>query len=304
MNDSFRNADNAAGTSPAGRFVEVESVRLHYVEQGAGQPVVFLHGGILSSGDYAAVLELAAPGFRAIAFDRPGYGRSERPSGRTVTPADQARLLRGALRKLGAEQPILVGHSWSGALVLAYALAYPADVSGLVLLAPGAYGGEAYPAGKADYAIARAVRVPFLGRLLFALLFRPLGCLAMKPMLRATFAPDPVPPGYAESAKALWLRFGQFRANREDVAAFEPAVDALCSRYGEIRLPAAVVIGDSDPFHPDLQARRLHREIPDAEWIELPGTGHMLPLTRPDAVVDAVRRIAARVSARTLPANP
>lgn len=58
---------------------------------GEGQPVVFLHGGILSSVDFMDVLPLAAQqGYRAIAFDRPGYGHSRLPKHlvmRLPTPA-------------------------------------------------------------------------------------------------------------------------------------------------------------------------------------------------------------------------
>lgn len=65
---------------PGGSFVEVEGIRLHYHDKGkgSGQPIVLLHGGVLW-GDFKGVMALAAKqGYRALAFDRPGYGYSER----------------------------------------------------------------------------------------------------------------------------------------------------------------------------------------------------------------------------------
>jgi pimeloyl-ACP methyl ester carboxylesterase len=277
---------------PRGSFVTVEGLRLHYVCQGAGQPVVLLHGGMLSACDYAGVLELAAEaGFQAIAFDRPGYGYSERPRRDMSTPAVQARLLREALSVLQVKSPILVAHSWSGSLALSYALTYPDEIAGLVLLAPGAYAGDAYPAGTADLLIGRLLRVPWLGELLANTVLPPLARLLTKPMVTATFSPDPVPPGYLEQARALWSRPGQLRANREDILAYVRTVPQWEPQYAEIRTPVVIVVGDADPFHPELQAGRLHREIGHSRLVVLPGTGHMIPDVRPDAVVEAVHMV-------------
>lgn len=74
----FKKAE--AAYPPNGSFVAVEGINLHYIRKGEGMPVVFLHGGILTANDFAEVVELASSrGYQAIAFDRPGYGYSERP---------------------------------------------------------------------------------------------------------------------------------------------------------------------------------------------------------------------------------
>src|SRR3954469_4346806 len=85
---------------PAGRFVEVDGVRLHYLERGAGPPVVLLHGNVVTAEDWAlsGVLARVAGAPRVVAFDRPGYGHSDRPRGSAWTAAAQAELLREALR--------------------------------------------------------------------------------------------------------------------------------------------------------------------------------------------------------------
>jgi pimeloyl-ACP methyl ester carboxylesterase len=281
---------------PVGQFVTVDGIRLHYICKGEGQPVVFLHGGILSASDYAQVIDLAATEYQAISFDRPGYGYSERPQKEMVTPIVQARLFRGALKKLGIEKPILVGHSWSGSLVLAYALEYPDELSGIVLLAPAAYGGKAYPAGKMDFLLYRIAAAPVLGNLLASTLLMSLGRILAKPAIHATFSPDPAPADFLNRGKALWPRPGQFIANREDVYTFSPTVDVLSKRYGEIRLPVVIVVGDSDPFHPELQSYSLHQAIPHSKLIVLPDTGHMIPTVRPEAVLEAVRIVRQQLS--------
>jgi len=79
---------------PMGRFVEVDGVRLHYVDRGHGRPVVLLHGNMMLIEDWAlsGVLDMAASHHRVLAFDRPGYGRSECTRDRIWTPAAQADL--------------------------------------------------------------------------------------------------------------------------------------------------------------------------------------------------------------------
>jgi pimeloyl-ACP methyl ester carboxylesterase len=120
---------------PKGSFVATDGVRLHYLERGHGQPVVFLHGNGAMIEDMliSGVLDHAAPKYRAIAFDRPGFGHSERPRGRSWTAAAQAALFAKALAQLGVERPIVVGHSWGTLVALALALDHPQSVAGLVL---------------------------------------------------------------------------------------------------------------------------------------------------------------------------
>lgn len=98
---------------PVGRFIDVDSVRLHYLERGEGPPLVLLHGNgsmihdFLSSG----LVGMAARQHRVIVFDRPGYGHSTRPRGRVWSPQAQADLFRAALDRLGVSQAVVLGHS-------------------------------------------------------------------------------------------------------------------------------------------------------------------------------------------------
>src|SRR4051812_4928690 len=132
---------------PHGHFLDVDGVRLHYVERGHGPPIVLLHGNGAMIEDYeiSGVLDLAADDHRVLAFDRPGFGYSSRPRNRIWTPAAQAELVHRALQRLGVDRPIVVGHSWGTLVALALALEHPKDVRGLVLLS-----GYYFPTARAD----------------------------------------------------------------------------------------------------------------------------------------------------------
>ena len=95
------------------QFVTVDGVRLHYIERGEGPPVVLLHGNVVTAEDFdtSGVLDLISKRHRVIAFDRPGFGYSERPHGSAWSAGTQAEVIRDAFAVLGVNRPIVLGHS-------------------------------------------------------------------------------------------------------------------------------------------------------------------------------------------------
>ncbi|WP_020620778.1 alpha/beta fold hydrolase [Paenibacillus daejeonensis] len=274
----------------SGKFVSVDGIRLHYYTTGreGDPPVVFLHGGLLSGNDFRHVMEQAAvQGYQAFAFDRPGYGYSERP--KQAEPEEQARLIRDALIALGVERPVLVGHSWSGLLVLAYALQYPDELAGVVSLGGGMYK-EGYPAAKGDV-ISAAVTTPMIGPTILRTMLAVVGPVLSDRILTATFAPEEVPQDYRLEARALWLRPEHFRANREDVLQFLPAVTRLSDKYNQISLPLVIAVGADDPFDTREHSSRLHQEVSHSQLLVWEGIAHMIPQLHPSLVWDAVAKI-------------
>ena len=104
--------------SPKGGFVQVDGVRLHYLDRGIGSPVVLVHGNVVRLEDFIAsgLIDRLAEHHRVIAFDRPGFGHSERPRDRLWTADAQAALLQKAFVQLAIDQPIVLGHSLGASL--------------------------------------------------------------------------------------------------------------------------------------------------------------------------------------------
>ena len=115
---------------PTGQMIDVDGVRLHYVERGEGPPVVLIHGNTVWHRDFvaSALFDRLAENHRVIAFDRPGFGHSSRPRDRLWTPAAQAKLLHAALKVIGAGPSAVLGHSMGSMVAMAMALDYPATV--------------------------------------------------------------------------------------------------------------------------------------------------------------------------------
>jgi pimeloyl-ACP methyl ester carboxylesterase len=272
---------------PTGGFVNADGVHLHVLDQGQGAPVVFVHGAGTWSEDFqiAGLLDEAATRWRAIAIDRPGCGYSDRPWG-AGSPQAQADILHAGLVRLNAVRPVLVGHSFGGAVVLAYALQYPEEVGGVVFVS-----GYAFPTPRADFVPFMAPAIPGVGQVLSRTVAQPIDRALLPALLKRVFAPNPVPAAYWERADML-LRPGQLEASAGDVAALIPAARAMSGRYGELQCPLAILAGDGDRIlDPQRQAARLHEAVPGSTLHLLAGAGHMAHHARPEAVIAAIERV-------------
>ncbi len=276
---------------PLGRFVEVDGVRLHYLERGSGPPVVLLHGNVVTAEDWvlSGVLDRLAERHRVIAFDRPGYGYSDRSRGTAWTAGAQAHLLRHAMAHLGAEPAVVVGHSWGTLVALALALADPAAVRGLVLLS-----GYYNPTLRADALLVAPAAVPVLGDVLGHTVSPLLGTALMPLLIKGMFAPLPVPERFkADFPHGMAVRPSQIRAEAEDGAGMAAEVAAMRPHYQELRMPVTLMAGSQDQVvDVGRHTLRLHQQIPHSELRLVPGAGHMVHHAVPGQVVEAIEAVS------------
>jgi pimeloyl-ACP methyl ester carboxylesterase len=279
-------------TPPTGRFLDVDGVRLHYIERGEGEPVVLIHGNGTMIQDFtiSGLVDRLASRYRVIVIDRPGYGYSSRPR-QLWTPRAHAELFQRALKQLGVEQAVILGHSWGTLVAVALAVEYPALVRSLVL-ASGYY----YPTLRADTFLFSPPAVPVIGDAMRHTI-SPLVARAIMPgLIKQMFAPAEVPERFDRLfPKEMMLRPSQLRAAAEDAALMTPSVMELHHHYSELKVPITIITGADDQIADvGRQSERLHRELPQSEFIALPGLGHMVHHLAPDAVANAVERAAQK----------
>lgn len=149
------------------RFVEVLGSRMHYVESGQGEPILFLHGNPTSSYLWRNVIPFVSPLGRAIAVDLVGFGRSDKPD-LDYTFQDHYRYLEGFIDALGLERMTLVIHDWGSVLGLEYARRHPEKVRSVAMMeaiVPPAFPMASYEAmGDARGERFRQFRNPETGR--------------------------------------------------------------------------------------------------------------------------------------------
>ncbi len=277
---------------PAGQFLTANGVRLHYLERGQGPVLVLLHGNLTMAQDFqlSGLLELLARTHRVIAFDRPGYGYSERPRERAEnwTPQSQAHLLAQALQQLDIDQFLLLGHSWGAMVAAAMAMDYPDRVKGLLLLS-----GYYYPSWRLDVPGAALPAVPVLGDLL-RYTSAPLTARLLWPAtVKAAFSPSQIPDSFQRFPVWMALRPSQLRACAAEAALMIPAAAQLQKRYAALSMPVTLMAGDGDMVaDPQHNSVRLHRELAHSRLRLLPGMGHMLQHLAQDAIAAEAHKLA------------
>jgi pimeloyl-ACP methyl ester carboxylesterase len=288
---SAREAAAEAAHPPAGAFVEVDGARVHYVEEGTGPVVVLIHGSSGNVNDWTLdMVGRLSDRYRVIAFDRPGLGYTDM-LGRNASAADQARLLADAAAALGAEAPVVVGHSYGGAIALAWALERPDALSGLVVLAGAS---NPWDTGLSTYY--QLLSHPISGPVMATLITAWVPDRLVSQSIAGTFAPQSPPEGYAAHfGPGLTLRRFSLLENARQRASLLPQIEAMVPRYPSITVPTEILHGDADrTVWLDVHSRPLSRQIPGARLTVLDGAGHMPQHTAPDALEAAIDRLAAR----------
>lgn len=123
---------------PEDKFVEVDGLRLRYIEEGSGPSVLFLHGASLGSSADVFLRNLgpfAQAGFRAVAFDLPGFGLSDVPAEQSV--GQQRNSIPKFIDAAGLGKTALIAHSRSGGFAIQLALDDPGRYSHVIILGTG-----------------------------------------------------------------------------------------------------------------------------------------------------------------------
>lgn len=275
---------------PVGRFLDVNGVRLHYVEKGTGKPLVLLHGNGSMIQDFEAsgLIDLAANDHRVIVFDRPGFGYSDRPRSVIWTPDAQAEVITAALAQLDVRKAIVLGHSWGASVAIAMALKHPTLVEGLVL-ASGYY----YPTPRLDVVAMGAPALPIVGDVLSHTILPILSRLTWPLGLRKIFGPNPVPEKFEGFSKELALRPSQLRASAAETAMMVPDAFAMDGLYKALKMPVVIIAGEEDKVvDSGSQSARLHSDISHSRFHRIAGNGHMIQQTATGQVMSAIKEVA------------
>lgn len=279
----------------SGNFVDIGGNRIHYLEAGEGRPIVFVHGlgGQLHHFRYSMFPILT--GYRLIALDRPGSGYSVRAAGATARLPEQAEVIVKFIEALGLEKPLLVGHSLGGAVALTVALNHPDAISGIVALAPLTHMEDEIRAEfKSLYITSRLKRW-----LIAQTTAVPASLRYAQQTLDFVFSPQQWPEDYIIAGGGmLGLRPSHIYATASDIVAIEKDLGEIAERYGEIRMPSALMFGTADRV---LDHKRhglpMREKIAGLDFVLADGQGHMLQFMARERVAEMIERIAARAFA-------
>lgn len=115
------------------KFIAIHGSKIHYVEEGAGDPILFLHGNPTSSYLWRNIIPYVTPYGRAIAMDLIGMGRSDKPD-IEYRFFDHVKYVEGFIEKIGLKNITLVVHDWGAALGFYYAMRHESNFKGLAFM--------------------------------------------------------------------------------------------------------------------------------------------------------------------------
>lgn len=276
--------DGLPGYDFAPHWHEVDGLRLHYVDEGSGDPVVCFHGEPTWAYLYRKVAAtLTAAGQRVVCPDYPGFGRSDKPTERGWYTYDRhVEHMSALLGTLDLQEVTVVVQDWGGPIGLRWAVENPGRVARLVILNTGLFTGRVSKGFMAwrDF----AERNPDL----------PVG-FVLQSATTTELAPDVLaayeaPFPNAES-KAGAAQFPLIVPTSEDsVGAAE--MRGVAAELSSWTKPALVAFSDSDPVFPYPRAGESFCDlIPGArEQVRIGGAAHFLQEDRGEEIGELIAR--------------
>ena len=289
-----REARIEARYPPLGQMVEVNGKHVQAYVTGSGPDLVMIHGSSANMRDLIIALEdTLAPHFRVIIFDRPGLGYSDRLSAKGDTFIDQAMILRDAAKKLGADKPIVLGHSLGGIVSMAWATHAPDDLSALALISPVVMPFDT-PTSTYYKMNKHPIIGPFINHFIGAFHYED----AIQNGLNEVFAPDPPPAGYREKMGVeLVLRPKTVQNNARQRNQIHAQIRALEADYDNVRVPIEILHGDLDTtVSLKIHAEGLKNRIDDINVTIWQDQGHMPHHFKQADILDAVQRLQSRIT--------
>ena len=251
------------------------------------QPLLLLlHGFGSSTFTWDRIAPALAQLGTVVAYDRPGFGLSQRPLQSNwpgydpYDPTEQAQLALELMQTLGFEQAVLFGNSAGGGVALDMALKYPEAVQAMVLVSP-AVSGRSGSNPFVDWLI-RTPQVRHLGPLLVRALVPSMQSLITTAWHDPSAMPSDVIPAYRKPLTASNWDAGLWYVTSA------PGQLNLWSQVGSIQQPALIVHGDDDRIIPQSDSRRLVSLNSYFTFVPLAGLGHVPQEEGPQAFLDVV----------------
>ncbi|OJH33574.1 hypothetical protein BON30_48055 [Cystobacter ferrugineus] len=266
------------------RFIDLPSgARIHYVDEGQGETLLFLHGNPSWSFQWRDLIHGLRGSYRCIALDYPGFGLSQAPAEFGFTPREESRVLEEFVEHLGLRDVTLVMQDWGGPIGIGLAQRRPELVRRMILGSTWAWRTRtSEPRGIwsviAGGPVGEFVQMNFNG----------LASFALKDSIVRELPPD-VADVYVRPFQPL---------DRRGIAAFYPGqITAADDYFAELEAglpslegkPTLIFWALEDPGFPRGDLERWEQALPDHRTVELPNAHHFFFEDTADEVVSEIR---------------
>ncbi len=270
----------------ASHWLETPAGRMHYVDEGSGETVVFAHGTPTWSFEWRHLIRALVPEHRCIAPDHLGFGLSDRPRGASYTPRSHAERFEAFIAQLDPDPFTLVVHDYGGPIALPVCLRHPERVKRLVLINTWMWSF----AGDADMEKKGRVAGGALGRFLYR--WANFSLRVLTPYAygdRKKLTPE-VHRQYLDRFPDRWSRGAVLWPLAHALLGASDYFESLWRERGALQgRPGLIIWGMKDRAFQVQQLSRWREALPAARVCELAEAGHWPHEEAPDRVITEIR---------------
>jgi haloalkane dehalogenase len=265
-------------------YVSLRHGRMHYIDQGSGPVILFVHGTPTNSYEYRHLMAALSSTHRCIAPDHLGFGQSDRPQAFAYTPEAHAANLREFVDALGLDRFSLVVHDFGGPIGLPLALS--GRVERLTIM-----NSWAWPLDD-DPKMARAAR--FIGGAAGRLLYRYANA-SLRLIMPSAYGDrrkltKEIHRHYLDVFRDRDARVLVLHALAKSLLASRAYYQSLLDRVGVLQaMPVLIVWGIKDSAFPPSQLERWRTLLPHAAVVQIDGAGHWPHEEEPAQVIAALK---------------
>jgi len=264
-------------------FWEINGQQLHYIDEGKGEPILFVHGTPSWSFDYRNVIKKLRPDFRCIAIDHIGFGLSDKPENYDYSTQNHSKTLQQFVFEKQLEDFTLVVHDFGTVIALNFALQHPEKIKRIVVLNSWFWSSKSDPEFAKIRSVLKSPLLPFLYRYL-------------------NFSPRFILPRSFGDRKIPNKRLKQYtkpfanKAQRNGPLAFAKSLlndqdwfEELWSQRNILaNKPVLFIWGMKDPLIKPHDLEKFQRGFPNSKAIRLETSGHFPQEEQPDVVANVI----------------
>ena len=272
---------------PLGYFKNIDGYNIHYTDIGSGQPVVLLHSQPANERQFDLLKNKLKENYRVISIDRPGMGYSEGPK---INSSErlflQAEIISKLLDEIIDEKPIVVGHSYGGALALSLALYEEKNIKKLILVNTVSHPWK----GDGVWLPFKIITNPLIGKIFsqtYAMIY---GKSVIDRSADDNFPDNKPTPGFVNRVGAeLTLRPASLVSYALDAINLKSSLSKQYKNYENLSIPVTILAGIGDRVTPNkTHSFQLHKNIKHSKLIELSNVEHSIPELNPMKIIEEI----------------
>ncbi len=273
----------------ASHYFQTAAGKLHYVDEGEGQPIVMLHGNPTWSFLYRNLIKRLRSQYRCIAPDHLGFGLSDKPVDWSYLPEEHAKNLAALFDHLGLKNITLVVQDWGGPIGMHYAVTHPENVARIIVMNT-----WAWPVNRDPHYVMFSA---FMGGPIGRMLIKKRNFFAGT-FMRAAFGDK---SKLSEAAHQHYLRALPTAEARKgcyvfpkQIVASTPWLEQLWSKIAVLKdKPTLFVWGMKDVAFREKELQRWQSALPNSQTVRLPTVGHFVQEEAPEELGKAVTAFLA-----------